>query len=92
MFGFRDIALLAAGLFLGFTFATMVLYPQIANRYRVGENAGFIEGQQRVMGFLAKEFPAAENSADLLPLASLSVKSRSIEMFEKNGVRTLRVR
>ncbi len=92
MFVLRDVAILLAGIFIGFTFATMMLYPQLENRYRMGQNNGSISGGLRVVRFLERQFPAVGKAERSAPLDALSVKSRSIEIIEKNGVRTLRVR
>ncbi len=92
MFVLRDVAILLAGLFIGFTFATMMLYPQLENRYRMGQNNGSVSGGLRVVRFLEQQFPAEDPVDSSAPLGALSVKSRSIEIIEKNGVRTLRVR
>ncbi|MCF6199837.1 MAG: hypothetical protein L3J67_10675 [Hyphomicrobiaceae bacterium] len=91
MFVLRDIAILLAGLFIGFTFATMMLYPQLANRYKMGQNNGSASGGLRVVRFLERQFPAVDKVDGSAPLEALGVKSRTIEVFEKNGVRTLRV-
>ena len=92
MFVLRDLAILLAGLFIGFTFATMILYPQLENRYKMGQKNGSISGGLRVVRFLEKQFPKAGRANRLVPLEALSVKSRTIEVYEINGVRSLQVR
>jgi len=92
MFVLRDLAILLAGLFIGFTFATMILYPQLENRYKMGQKNGSISGGLRVVRFLEKQFPKAGRANRSVPLEALSVKSRTIEVYEINGVRSLQVR
>ena len=56
MFVLRDIAILLAGLFIGFTFATMMLYTQLENRYRMGQNNGLLVGDCGLFAFLSAIF------------------------------------
>ena len=92
MFMLKELAILVAGIFIGFTFATMMLYPQIQNRYTMGQNNGYLSGAFKVINFLKTNF--SDNSKQ--PLTDdhpfLNIKDATIEVFEKDGVRTLRVR
>ncbi len=92
MFLFKELAILVAGIFIGFTFATMMLYPQIEKRYVMGQDNGYSSGVFRVIGFLSSNFSENGNALSKKPPDHLEIKGRRIEIIKKNGVRTLKVR
>ena len=91
MFVLRDVAILVAGLFIGFTLATMFLYPQVQNRYKMGQNNGYISGAAHVMSFVAKSVAPNKKLKDKVTKTNefLDHKASRLSVVEINGVRTL---
>lgn len=92
MFLFKQIGVLAAGIFIGFTFATMMLYPQMQSRYVAGESSGYRIGAQRVVNFLKTNFRQNSEQPSEDPLATLRIKDARIEFIEIDGIRTLKIK
>lgn len=81
----------ALGVFVGFTFATLVLFPQIARREGMGKSEGFARGAEHVVGFIGKHLAPNEARAGHDLGIALNLRDTRLEVIEIDGVRTLRV-
>lgn len=74
---------------LGGIIAILVLYPQIQNRYKIGHNAGRLDGGFEVINFLEENVQnnTAKEKVDLEKY--LDFKDARISIVEIDGIKTI---
>lgn len=82
----------SATFILGVLAASLVLWPQINNRYVIGHNAGKLDGGFEVVNFLKKNVQNSDMERAIELNKSLGVKYVSISVVEINGVKTVVVK
>jgi hypothetical protein len=87
----KTIGLIFAGVFLGFTFATAILFPQIQNREAMGRNHGFTNGAFHVIRFLSKNLKSNKGKAGQETGQFLDLKATRLTVVKINGIKTIRV-
>lgn len=80
-----------AGVFVGFTIATLLLYPQITNREAAGRSEGFSHGANHVVGFIAKSLKPNHGRASRNLDVTLQLRDNRLSLIDIDGVLTLRV-
>jgi hypothetical protein len=87
----RPLAAGVLGAFVGFTFATLVLFPQIARREGLGKSEGFSRGASHVVDFIEKNLRPNEGRAGRDLGIALNLRDTRLSVVDIDGVRTLRV-
>jgi len=90
---FRHIGWLLVGIFIGFTFASAILYHQLVRRSTSGQEAGFNDGAYHVIRFLRQ---ISRANAPLYAEAretgnELVFKYSRLKIITIKGVQTIRV-
>lgn len=76
---------------IGGVLASLILIPQIKNRYEMGYNNGYTTGKFEVMNFLKENVKNTQFTSEEIKAyyQYLSVKYASISVVEINGVKTI---
>lgn len=74
---------------LGAVLASLVLLPQIENRYTIGHNQGFLDGGFEVIHFLNENIQNANEDKAIDLNKHFPFKCTSISVVEINGVKTV---
>ncbi|MGZ2369464.1 hypothetical protein ACXR6G_06730 [Ancylomarina sp. YFZ004] len=74
---------------LGGALASLILLPQIENRYTIGHNQGFLDGGFEVIGFLDENLQNTNEDKAIDLNKHLSFKYISISLVKINGVKTI---